>query len=82
MRSVITTIRCVPRLGCDFAQVRTIELGLAPGFEHGDLRDALDAWFCDRGMQDAVYDVQTDDSGYFAVLNDEVYHEEWGVPLL
>lgn len=82
MRSVLTTIRCVPRLGCDFTQVRTIELGIAPGCQEMDVRDALAAWFGDRGLDEVVYDVTLDDDGYCAVINDEAYYKEWGVPLL
>lgn len=82
MRSVMTSIRCVPRLGCDFTQVRTIELGVAPGYGELDVRDALTAWFADRGLEEVVYDVGVDNDGYYAVINDEAYYEEWGAPLL
>ena len=30
----------------------------------------------------AVYDVSTDDNGFFVIVNDEAYRQEWGEALL
>jgi len=39
-------------------------------------------YFAARGISDAVYDVNVDDDGWFAVINDEAYGQRWGTPLL
>lgn len=82
MRSVLTTIRCIPRLGYNYTDVRTIELALATGSSEAEAHDALASWFADRGMPEAVYDLNLDDEGFCAVINDETYQHEWGAPLL
>ncbi len=82
MKRVATTIRCVPRYGYENTEVRTVELDLGDDPDPSDVQLALETWFAQRGIFDAVYDVQTEDSGYFAVVNDETYDQAWGTPLL
>jgi hypothetical protein len=38
----------------------------------------LTRWFAERSVADAVYDIEVDDDGFFAVVNDEAFHEQWG----
>ena len=47
-----------------------------------ELREALRFWFASRGIADAIYDIEVDDNGYFAIVNDEAYAHKWGKPLL
>lgn len=82
MRRMTTTIRCVPRYGYDFAEVRTVDLDLPEGWEDSDLRVVLSHWFANHGVDSALYDVDVDDDGYFAIVNDEAYQVQWGEPLL
>lgn len=82
MRNVPTTIRCVPRYGYEFAEVRTIDLDMPEGWEDHDLRVVLTHWFDARGIVHAVYDIDVDDDGFFAIVNDEAYQASWGEPLL
>jgi hypothetical protein len=82
MRKTLTTVRCVPRFGYGYADVRTIDLDLLDSTDEHELLAALQSWFAQRGIADAVYDIATDDDGYFAVINDEAYEEEWGVTIL
>ncbi len=78
----LTTIRCVPRYGYDYAEVRTVDLELPEEFDESRLAATLERWFAQRGVESAVYDIQADDNGFFAVVNDEAYQSSWGKPLL
>ncbi|MFQ5804883.1 MAG: hypothetical protein ACE5I3_00370 [Phycisphaerae bacterium] len=82
MRRTLTTVRCVPRFGYEHAQVRTVDLDLLDVANEREVLAALRAWFTQRGIPDAVYDVAVDDDGFFGVINDEAYHENWGQPVL
>ena len=82
MRKTVTTLRCVPRFGYEHAQVRTIDLDLFDAADEQELLTALRTWFAQRGIADAVYDVSNDDKGFFAIINDEAYREDWGEALL
>lgn len=78
MRKTLTTIRCVPRYGYDFAKVRSVDLDLPEGWDEHNLQTVLTRWFAERSVADAVYDIEVDDDGFFAVVNDEAFHEQWG----
>jgi len=82
MRKTLTTIRCVPRYGYEHAQVRTVDLELLDTASEQELLAALRTWFAQRGIPDAVYDVAVDDNGFFGIINDEAYHEDWGEAVL
>ncbi|MCK4341475.1 MAG: hypothetical protein KAY37_07120 [Phycisphaerae bacterium] len=82
MKRTALMIRCVPRYGFDNTEVRTIDLDLARDAEEELLREAVYFYFAARGISDAVYDIDVDDDGYFAVINDEAYDIQWGTPLL
>jgi hypothetical protein len=81
MKKTLTTVRCVPRFGYDFAEVRTVDVEL-PDDEENTLRESLNRWFALHGIADAIYDVDVDASGYFAIINDEAFCSNWGEPLL
>ena len=83
MRKTGTTIRCVPRLGYDYTQVRVIDIDLLDAHEmdHRSLRDMLEFWFAERGIDDAVYDLETDRDGLLAIINDEAFLHTWGSEL-
>ena len=83
MKKTALKIRCVPRFGFEDTEVRMVDLDVPP--QHMDerpLRDALNVYFASRGINDAVYAIDVDDSGFFAIINDEVYDVPWGEPLL
>lgn len=82
MKKTALMVRCVPRYGFDNAEVRTIDLDVPRDADEETLRHALTFYFAGRGISDAVYDVDVDDYGYFAIINDEVYDFAWGTPLL
>jgi hypothetical protein len=82
MRRTALAIRCVPRYGYANTEVRTVDLDVPPDPDEDVLRDALTFYFTARGISDAVYDIAVDDYGFFAVINDEVYDQPWGRPLL
>lgn len=82
MRRTATTIRCVPRLGLDNTQVRTIELDLPEGFDENDLQIVLATWFRQHGADEAVFSIEVDNDGFFAVINDEAFSQAWGEELL
>lgn len=82
MRKTLTTIRCVPRFGYDYAQVRTIELDRIDAASEEELLATLREWFALCGMPDAVFGTDVDDYGIYAIINDEAYQTEWGMPLL
>ena len=81
VKTVATRIRCVPRIGYDNTEVRTIDVGLPEGAESDRVRDALDIWFMAHGIDDAVFDIAFDNDGIYAVINDEAYDASWGKPL-
>ncbi|MGE0482354.1 MAG: hypothetical protein AB7Q17_17995 [Phycisphaerae bacterium] len=81
MKRIATTVRCVPRLGLESTEVRAVDLDLPEGAEPHEVHEALDRFFTQRGIAEAVYDIEADDNGFFAVVNDEIYGEEWGKPL-
>jgi len=80
-KKTATEIRCVPRYGYEHTEVRTVHVDLPRGAEEDELRDALTFYFASRGVSDAVYDIEVDDYGFFAVINDEAYAFEWGTAL-
>ncbi len=82
MRKTATTVRCVPRFGYDNTGVRTVNLDLSQEADEQELRQALTFYFAMRGISDAVYDIEVDDYGFFAVINDEAYDADWGTTLL
>lgn len=82
MRKTATTIRCIPRYGFDDTQVRTIELDAPLHAGERGLRHVLDYYFTSRGVADAVYALDVDDYGYYAIINDEAYAHDWGTPLI
>lgn len=82
MRKTALMVRCVPRFGYGNTEVRLIDLDVPRDVEERQLRDAIFFYFASRGIADALYDIQTDDNGYFAVINDEAYDINWGKPLL
>lgn len=82
MKRIATTIRCVPRYGYPGTEVRTVDLELPREPEDGALLEVLRLWFTLHGLPQAVYDIDVDDDGYFAIINDEAYAREWGAPLL
>lgn len=81
MKRTLTTVRCVPRFGYEYADVRTVDIDGATQSEE-EMLYALRRWFAMRGIADAVYGVDADDDGLFAIVNDEAYQGEWGTPLL
>lgn len=82
MRKTATTMRCVPRYGYDSTEVRTIDLDVAPGADEPELRERVRFWFAVRGIADALYDLDVDDNGFFAIINDEAYAQSWGTSVL
>jgi hypothetical protein len=82
MKKTATTIRCVPRYGFSNTQVRLVDLDLPQDADERELLQALEHWFSLHGLSDAVYDIDVDDEGYFAIINDEVFERPWGTPLL
>ncbi len=82
MKNTALMIRCVPRFGFDNTEVRTIDLDVPRDTDQTALQAAVEFYFASRGIPDAVYDITTDDDGFFAVINDEAFDAEWGKPLL
>lgn len=81
MRKTLTTLRCVPRFGYDNTNVRMVDFEVDE-VDYDSLLESLQRWFAMRGIADAVYSIEVDDDGFFAVVNDEAYENEWGRPLL
>lgn len=81
IRRTLTTVRCVPRCGFDYTQVRMVSLE-APEGDEDSIRAALDRWFRAIGIEQAVFDVDADDNGFFAIVNDEAFQAPWGEKLL
>ncbi len=82
MRKTALMVRCVPRYGFGNTEVRMIDLDLPRDVEEDQLRQALCFYFASRGIADALYDIQVDDNGYFAVINDEAFVLPWGTRML
>lgn len=82
MKKVLTTIRCVPRLGLVGTQMRVIDIDLPEQADEQVLAEAVNGFFAQRGIADALYDISVDDDGYLAVINDEAYLNDWGMQLL
>jgi len=82
MRKTLTTVRCVPRYGYEHTEVRTVDLELLDAADERELLAALQTWFNQRGIPHAVYDVDVDNDGFFGIINDEAYREEWGEAVL
>ena len=82
VRKLATTVRCVPRYGYPDTEVRTIDVDVSRDAEEQELLDAVRYWFASRGIAEAVYDIDVDDNGHFAIVNDEAYANSWGTPLL
>jgi hypothetical protein len=82
MRKTALEIRCVPRFGFEHTEVRTVDLDIPADVDEETLREALTFYFVARGVPDAVYDINADDYGFYAVVNDEAYRVSWGTPLL
>lgn len=81
MKRVLTKVRCVPRFGYDYANVRHIAVELPDTPDPQILRLALERWFSEHGVEDAVFDVQYADDGLLAIVNDEAYQSPWGEPI-
>ena len=82
MKRIATSIRCVPRYGYPGTEVRIVDLDLPEDLEDKALLEVLRLWFTLHGVPEAVYDIDLDDDGYFAIINDEAYSHPWGAPLL
>ena len=78
MRKTLTTIRCVPRYGYEDTEVRSVDIELIDVADEREILESLHIWFAQHGVADAVYDLDVDDDGFFAIINDEAYRHEWG----
>lgn len=77
-----TTVRCVPRFGYDHAEVREINIDVENVHDDDEIRTMIQQWFAVRGIEDALFDLDCDDNGYFAIVNDEAFEAKWGTALL
>ena len=82
VKKVSTRVRCVPRCGFEYTQVREIDIDVENSHDDAELRTAIQQWFDSRGIEDALFDLEVDDNGYFAIVNDEAFAGKWGTPLL
>ena len=82
MKKTALMMRCVPRYGYANTEVRMVDLDVTNEYDERELLQVLHAFFATRGIGDAVYDIEVDDDGFFAVINDEAYDHEWGTALL
>ncbi len=82
MKKTALMVRCVPRYGFERTEVRTVDVDVPRSANEEQLREALEFYFAARGISDAVYDIDVDADGFFAVINDEAYEIKWGTPLL
>lgn len=83
MRKLVATrLRCVPRFGFSYADVRTIDVDLPVDADEQQLIASVETWFAHRGIADAVYGIDSDENGFLAIVNDEAFHGRWGEPLL
>ncbi len=81
MTRVVTNIRCVPRCGFEYTEVRTVDLEAPSNIDDHQMHRLLNHWFVQRGIEEAVYAIETDDTGYFAIINDEAFKQSWGTSL-
>lgn len=81
MRRTMTQVRCVPRFGYADTEVRTVGLDVANAHDEVQLAKALRIYFSSRGIADALYDMDVDDDGWFAIINDEAFAQAWGDPV-
>lgn len=82
MKKTALMMRCVPRYGYDHTEVRTVDLDVPRDADEQKLQQALYVFFSAHGISDAIYDIDVDDDGFFAIINDEAYEHQWGTPLL
>lgn len=78
MNRVTTTLRCVPRLGLEHTGLRVIDLEIMPDADDRSLYLAVETFFAQRGIAEAIYDIDYDDDGPLAIINDEAYLNRWG----
>lgn len=81
MKKTALMLRCVPRYGFDHTEVRMVDLDVSPRADIELVHEALTLYFAVRGISDAVYAVDFDNDGPFAIVNDEVYEHAWGTPV-
>ena len=82
MKKTVASVRCVPRYGYDFAEVRSLDVEIAGSLHDEEvLKEAIERHFLSMGIGDAVYDMDVDDDGFFAIINDEAYQDDWGEAL-
>lgn len=81
MNRVTTTLRCVPRLGLDHTGLRVIDLDIIQDADGGMLYQAVETYFAQRGIAEAIFDIDYDDDGPLAIINDEAYLSRWGSAL-
>lgn len=82
MKKTLTSIRCVPRFGYDYTQVRSIDLEINDLHDEVEIARSVKRWFAIHGIADALYAIEVDDNGFFAVVNDEAFQQNWGAPIL
>lgn len=82
MKRVATMVRCVPRFGFADTDVRTVDLDLPADYDESVLHEQLERWFAHKGIAEAVFAIEYDDNGPFAVVNDEAFDSDWGTPIL
>jgi hypothetical protein len=78
MNRVTTTLRCVPRLGLDHTGLRVIDIDIASDADDRALFLATELYFAQRSIADAIFDIDYDDDGPLAIINDEAYLQSWG----
>ncbi|MDX2201081.1 MAG: hypothetical protein SF069_19170 [Phycisphaerae bacterium] len=71
----------MPRVGLEHTEVREIEVDCDQPHDDEFLRESIERFFSRRGLGEALYDLEVDDNGYFAVVNDEAYQQSWGTSL-
>ncbi|MBK9120958.1 MAG: hypothetical protein IPM18_15365 [Phycisphaerales bacterium] len=81
MKKTAYMLRCLPRCGFDHTEVRMVDLDLTPHADVEVVREALTLFFAVRGISEAVYAVDFDHDGPYAIINDEAYEHAWGTPL-
>ncbi|MGE3181182.1 MAG: hypothetical protein AB7N71_06085 [Phycisphaerae bacterium] len=81
-KQIATTVRCVPRYGYVNTQVREISVGVDDNFDEPMLYNAVVRFFHSHGYEEAVFDFDMDEDGYFAIVNDEVFEGDWGTILI
>lgn len=64
MKKIATTVRCVPRFGYEYSQVREVDIDLPEGWDDEQLRVALSHFFAYRSISDAVFAIDADDDGF------------------